>query len=445
MFAQRPAPPEIKMTVAPAPHLRRVGWLITTASLVAIAFATLTPEPPGPELSHLCLICGSFGSVDAVLNIVLFVPLGIGLALSGVPGKRAVLAMCVLSTLIETAQFLVISGRDSTLGDILTNTFGGALGFVTGRYPRVWLRPPPRIARTLVVAWAILWLAIQIVSNFGFTLSIPQSVYYGQIARTLGNFAIFPGNVVSTSIDDLQLPNAVVSDSRRLQRLLLDGAVTTATVTPAQPTLGIAPIVRVADAQRRQILLLAQDGYNLIFGVHTGATVLRLRSPLFALVGAFPAGSSNLPRVRTSLSVSGRYRAGQVRMRVQSASGSRDSRILLTASLGWTQWLPFQWFIEGTLGEHVVSWLWIACLVFPLGYWAAWARDFSRSQRSHWQMALAPLFGAAIIFAGLILIPHALGLHSVPIGDWAATFGGFLIGVGLGRRTAALRVANGGY
>jgi VanZ family protein/nitroreductase len=435
----------MKMTVAHAPHLRRAGLLITIASLVAIALATLTPEPPGPTLSHFCLVCGSFGTVDAILNIVLFVPLGIGLALSGVPGKRALLAMCVLSTLIETAQFLVIPGRDSTLGDILTNTLGGALGFVTGRYPRVWLRPPPRIARTLAVAWAILWLTVQIVSNFGFTLSIPRSTYYGQIARTLGNFAVFPGHVVSTSIDDLQLPNVVVADSRRLRQMLLDGGIITATVTPAKPARGIAPILRVADAQQREILLLAQDGDNLVFGVHTGAAVLRLRSPLFALAGAFPAEGSNLPTVSKSLTVSGRYRAGEVRMDAQSAAGNRDSRIVLTASLGWTQWLPFQWFIEGTLGERVVSWLWIACLVFPLGYWAAWARDFSRSQRSRRQMALAPLLGAAIVFAALILIPHALGLPSVPIGDWVATFGGFLIGVGLGGRTAALRVANGGY
>src|ERR1700716_4152161 len=117
----------MKTTVAPTPHLRRVGWIITIASAVVIAFATLLPEPPGPVVSHFCLVCGSFGTVDAMLNIVLFVPLGIGLGLTGVPGKRALLAICALSALIETAQFFVMSGRDSTLGDVLTNTAGGAL------------------------------------------------------------------------------------------------------------------------------------------------------------------------------------------------------------------------------------------------------------------------------------------------------------------------------
>jgi hypothetical protein len=121
----------------------------------------------------------------------LFAPLGLGLALSGVPGKRALVAMCALSVLIETAQFFVISGRDSTVGDVLTNTLGGALGYLIGRYPRFWLLPPPRGARILVAAWAMIWLIVQVVSSIAFTVSIPRSVYYGQIARRLGSFAVF--------------------------------------------------------------------------------------------------------------------------------------------------------------------------------------------------------------------------------------------------------------
>jgi len=383
----------------------------------------------------LCLICGSFGTVDAFLNIALFVPLGFGLALSGIPGKRALVSMCVLSVLIETAQFLLISGRDSTLGDVLTNALGGALGFVIARYPRLWLRPRPRTARFLVAGWAMMWLILQIVSNIGFSVSIPRSVYYGQIARTLGSFAIFPGRVLSATIDDVELQDAVVADSQRFQQLLLQGGTIAVMVIPANPTRGVAPIVRVADAEQRQMLLLAQDGDNLIFGVHTGAAALRLRSPLFALAGVFSAGTSNLSTVNNSLSVTGRYRAGEVRMHSQGASGISDFHIVPTASLGWTQWLPFQWFIEGTPLEHVVSWLWIGLLVLPLGYWSAQAKDSSRLGRLHWRWTLGPVFGAIIVFAGLFLIPRALGLPPVPIGDWSATLGCLLIGLGLGRQS----------
>jgi glycopeptide antibiotics resistance protein len=110
-------------------------------------------------------------------------PFGIGLALFGIPSKRSLLAMCALSVLIETAQFLVIPGRYSTIGDVITNSLGGALGFLIGRYALVLLRPPSRrIALALCAGWSALWLVIQAVTAFGFSPAIPQSEYYGQIA-----------------------------------------------------------------------------------------------------------------------------------------------------------------------------------------------------------------------------------------------------------------------
>src|SRR5690242_2244064 len=109
-------------TVAPAPHLRRVGFVVALAAVTAIGFATLSPQPGVAGESHLCLICGALGGVSAILNILLFVPLGIGLALSGLSGKRSVILMCVLSGLIEITQLLFIPGRNSTIGDVLTNS-----------------------------------------------------------------------------------------------------------------------------------------------------------------------------------------------------------------------------------------------------------------------------------------------------------------------------------
>jgi VanZ family protein len=423
----------MKMTVAPTPHVRRAGLVITIASLAAIAFATLLPEPAAAaSSSHFCLVCGSLGGVNAILNVFLFVPLGIGLALFGIQGKRALLAVCALSALIETAQLLVIPGRDATIGDVLTNTLGGALGFAIGRYAELWLRPPPRIARNLAVGWGTIWLAIQIISNFGLALSLPDSQYYGQIARVLVNFAVFPGLVLTASIDDVQIPNTAFSDGRRVQRLLLDGATVAATVVPAEPTPDIAPIVRVADAKEKEIVLLAQNGERLVFGVHNGAAVLRLRTLLFALPDAFPTRVSSLALAADTLRISGRYVARVVRMSAQSRSATHDRRIPLSASLGWAFWLPFPWFIEGTRAELVVSWIWFACLVIPLGYWSLRIVDASRSQEilRHWAPVL--LAGTALLCAGLVLVPHTFGLSAAPLRDWLATLAGALVGCGLG-------------
>ena len=209
--------------------------------------------------------------------------------------------------------------------------------------------------------------------------------------------------MLSASIENVELPDAIIADSRGFQELLLRGGTIAAAVIPANPTRGIAPIVRVADAEQRQMLLLAQDGDILILGVHTGAEVLRLRPPLFALAGVFPAGTSNLSTVNSSLSVGGRYRAGEVRMHAQDASRSSDSRIVPTASLGWTLLLPFQWFIKGTVVERIVSWLWIGLLVLPLGYWSPQAQDSSRFGGYDLRWTVGPLLGLAIVVAGVFI------------------------------------------
>jgi hypothetical protein len=428
----------MKMSVAPAPHLRRVGLLITIASVMAIAFATLSPEPGVAVGSHLCLVCGSLGGLSAILNVFLFLPLGIGLSLCGVPGKRALVGMLGMSVLIETAQFLAIPGRNSTIGDVLTNALGGALGFAIGRYSDLWLRPPPQIARNLAVGWAAIWLAAQAISSFNFTLSLPDSPYYGQIARVLGNYAVFRGLVLTASVGDVQIPNTALADSRSVQRLLLDGATVMATVVPAEPTCGIAPIVRVADTRQREILLLAQDGEKLIVGVRTGAAVLRLRPPFFALSGAFPAMSPDDSSLTTdTLTVAGRYSPREVRVSVRTARASLDRRIPIAPSLGWTMLMPLPWLIEGTPTELVLSGIWIAGLLLPVGYWGAGVARLSRAQESTRIGIATVAIGLVLLYVGLVVVPRAFGLTAAPPSDWLAALTAILFGGALAPRVSA--------
>jgi VanZ family protein len=405
-----------------------VGLIITITSLIAIATATLMPESSPAVESHFCLICGSVGTVDAVLNVILFVPLGVGLALSGIRGKYALIWVFALSALIETAQLFLISGRDSSIGDVLTNTLGGALGFAIVHLHSLWLRPPPRIARNLAIGWATLWLIIQVVSNYGFTLSLPHSEYYGQIARELGDFAVFRGTVLSARIDDVPIPNTAIDDSRGVERLLLSGATIAVTVVPAQSTRKIAPIVRVAGAGRREIFLLAQEGDRFIFGVRTGAADLRARRPFFALSGVFPAGVPGDSTPHDTLTLTARYAASVVRIHAYESSKSSGVVIPINASLGWTLWLPFQWVIEGTRVERVISLIWIACLAIPFGYWTIRPVEPWSPKQTHLELPTLVLFGVTLLFAGLTLIPYVFGLSVASFKDWVATLGGLFVG-----------------
>jgi len=423
-------------SVASAPHLRRIGSVLTIGSVAAILFATLLPDSGQPVDSHLCLVCGTLGGVDSVLNVLLFFPLGVGLALSGIPWNRAVLTACVLSLAVETTQLFFIPGRDATLGDVLTNTVGGALGFAVARNAGIWLRPTPRIAAILALAWCTAWLTIQAISSFAFAPSIPDSGYFGQIAPKLGNFAVFPGRVLAARIDDVAITDTKLNDIDSVGRRLLGGASVAATVVPGGPTSDIAPIVRVADDEQREIVLLAQDEQSLLFGVRTRAAILRLRPPLFAMAGVFTGDVSKVNSSGASkrsysaadpISLSGTYDGREARLTVRTDSSSGERLVSVSSSLGWTLALPFQWSIEDTKTELVVSWIWMACLMVPTGYWGVHVTHSDPHANATF-VVLCLLGGVAILIAGLVPEQHAFGLPAAPLRDWLAVVSGIVAG-----------------
>jgi hypothetical protein len=124
-------------------------------------------------------------------------------------------------------------------------------------------------------------------------------------------------------------------------------------------------------------------------------------------------------------------------MTSESRSATYDRRIPLNASLGWTLLLPFQWFIEGTRTELVLSCLWLACLAIPLGYWAFFLNP-SSADRIRGLRAAFFLAGVAIMCGGLILVPIAFGVSPAPLRDWLATLAGLLAGSGRGALSAKL-------
>jgi hypothetical protein len=410
--------------------------VVAIASLAAIGFETLLPDPGVAVGSHWCLVCGSFGGVDSILNILLFVPLGVGLALRGFKGTRAVIGMCALSVLIETAQWLVIPGRYSTIGDVLTNSLGGALGYVITRYASVFLRPSTRFAVALTIGWSVLWLAIQTASAFGFSPMIPRSEYYGEISPCLGNYEQFHGRVLRAAVGDIQVPDTRFRDSQRVRQLLLGSAITSVTIIPSGSEQPIAPIVRIADAGEREILLLGQAGSGLVFGMRTGASVLRLRPPLFAVADILPSAAGGSSGLATdTITVRARYSAREVVVKTLSRT-SHDRRIAITASLGWTMLLPFQWFIAGTNSEFAASAIWIACLLLPIGYWGGRIVQFRRTRAAMRARLIGLLSTLALLYVGLVTAPHEFGLTAASPGYWLAALIGILAGAGLAARAS---------
>jgi len=420
-------------SVASTPQLRRLGFVTAVAGAALICVATLIPQAGELETSPFCVICGELGGVNALLNVLLFVPLGAGLALSGMRAKNAVLAMILFSAAIEVAQFTVVAGRDATLGDVIANSVGGALGFALPHIGGDLLRPTRRMAFGLTSAWSLGWLALQAICNYAFLPDFPPAHYYGQIARSFENMATFEGRVLSATIDTVVVPDVGYAKSEQLREMLLQRSVVAATVVPVQPTSAVAPIIRV-DTKGREIVLLAQDGRDLLFEVRTAAVRLRVRPPIFILHAAFPDSIPGLqPAFRDTVRLAGRYGVGRVDMSAEFGSSLLERRLPVSQVLAWTLVSPNRWYISDSLPERLITWVSVGLLVFPLGYWGTFARyrtDLSKANdsRDTGRWTILALGAAGILLLGLVAIPLLFGLPAVSAGGLVAG----LTGLGLG-------------
>jgi hypothetical protein len=93
---------------------KSLGRALTVAGFLFIAALTLSPQygtvkaPPS-----FCVLCGGSSVLDAILNVLLFIPLGVGLRLSGMSRRRAFAIGLVTTITVELLQ-LWIPGRDTS-------------------------------------------------------------------------------------------------------------------------------------------------------------------------------------------------------------------------------------------------------------------------------------------------------------------------------------------
>ena len=124
-------------------RLRTLGGGILAATLVLIAATTLLPVivgapasvnlTPGETITNYLQFGDDVLSARNLgLNIALFVPFGLGLALWRRWGVFRVVPLgFLLSALVETAQYVLPLGRAVDVDDVLLNTTGALLGALT--------------------------------------------------------------------------------------------------------------------------------------------------------------------------------------------------------------------------------------------------------------------------------------------------------------------------
>lgn len=365
------------------------------------------------------MLCGDTSVLDAILNVLLFIPLGMGLRLAGLSRRRAFAIGLVTTITVELLQ-LGIPGRDSSLGDIFTNSFGGLIGIVGADIWRVIILPSRREAVRVAAGWVLIWLVVLCGSAELAHISLPQTTAWGVWEPELLHHDYFPGKVHGATAGGLPTPTSISATSADVRRRLSsDSVVVRAAVTGGAPTTAVAAIATVYDWKRSQIFMLGERRGNLTFSLRMRTADARVATPAIRLDSVF----THRRRAQTdTIEVAGGLIDHRLWVSAEANGVRRESTLPVDAGLGWSYLLPFDY----EYGAEA-TWLtafWLAGLAAPGAYWAV---------RAGLRALLAT---AAVMAAGLLAIPFAAGVHSTPWWEWLALAAGLLVGAAIGVATA---------
>ena len=410
--------------------LRGAGRMLSIGAALAIAVATLTPSGQKETLERLCLACGELGSLDVALNIMLFIPLGLGLQMGGVRRSTALWAMCGATVMIELVQLLAISGRDASVGDIIANAAGGTLGLVLGVHGEQLIRPRASLASILAGCWLVVWVGTQVLAGLALRSSPPPGRYFGQHMRPLGDEPQYEGRMLRSALagrpfPDWELPAphltraTLGADSGATMDLLFESEALTARY---------APIARILDAEQREALAFGADGTSAIFSVRTRASDLRLRPLQFRLRDVLPRmRDRSSARARDTVEARARYARAEVTMHIEvNGHVTRSRSIRVSTSAGWRLLAPVDVHVEGSRTDALLDGAWLAGWLAIAGYWLCFAVAGAGARRAR---SMTMSVGAMLtIGIGLIIVPRALHMADTTWWEAVAALAGVAAG-----------------
>lgn len=369
---------------------RRVLPVILSAAF--IGYFTLLPAGEGPRE----LRPGGYLLTDIILNVILFVPLGISLGLAGTRPRMAAAIAVLASGAIELAQLWWIPGRFSALHDVATNSAGAWLGaLIVAHWPRrepIWRVAGPAAAALIVTAWVggALLLAPSLP---------PPGGSNAQWAHDIGHHGVYTGRVIAMSVQGIPLADGWIQDTNAFQDALAaaDTIRLEAVLVTGPPSAAVTQLASVVSSRQYEVIGVWQDGAAVVARHRLRLTDAGLRTPWIRLDGALPAVAGDTVRVG--------YEVDRRAMRLTATGPGQTVRAVmrLTPALFWSAFLPFDW--QGGTG-------------------------------SRWWPLLPALFS-------LVVLGMALGGHPglLILATAAAAFGGPLLGAGAFPDLASMVIA----
>jgi hypothetical protein len=343
-----------------------------------------------------------------------------GLRLAGWSWPRCVIAAAVGSFTVELLQLLVVTGREASLSDLLTNTTSGAAGAALGGWLPGVVRPgPARSARLLAGALAVP-LALLALSAWLLGSDTPRDPLLSRWAHEAPGVLVFDGRVRAVRLNGRAMPaNGVPPDTARLRGEVAGGRIDLAVDVVSGVPVVSGSWIYMFGLPAGGPVTLAQVRRMAVFAVPARALRFRLYPPTVTLPDGFPAEPGTPVTLRATergrdLALSSRYRGS-----------ARTSAKGITPAFGWILISPFQF---GGVQRWITA-LGLAFLYLPAGYWGAATGRPARA-------ALGLVAGIALALAAL---PPIAELSAAPWSEWLGAVGGAALGWALWRIAAYLQ------
>lgn len=379
----------------------REGTVVLSAIVVGILIATLMPT--GGELRQVstCLYCEMRSLSDGLLNLMLFLPLGVAFAWRFRGNAWPILAGAALSFAVEAAQ-THLPGRDPSLSDLVSNTLGTAIGLHLVRTHPIWRGAGRRHPRAAATAAATVGLAVLALGGWLLQPELPQGAYWWVRWGTSTEVgAPYEGSVLSASVGDVVLyPGALTGD----RRIAAEAGFLTGL------PLAVSGVATTRPSRVAALIGVSQDPAEaMMLGVDRDAAVLRFGTRA-------QEARLDQPDVRFEGALAGAIWPAQLRLRAwRSHPGFCITANARTrCGLGYTvgdAWAVVTYFGESPAWlKRLLSALWIAALLMPAAAWL-------RMHRERAALAVAAC-------ATLAVLPGAIGLLPTPFLDYLAALAG---------------------
>ena len=406
------------------------------ASAALIVFATLTPGAAAAVgAAHWQFTIGETPLTDACSNVLLFVPLGVGLVAVGVRLGSAAMIGLVLSLAIELLQFTGHPpGRYATFADLMANSAGATVGAVVAASRARWMRPNARDAKRLAISWT--GTVAVVVALTAWLLSPIRRDQRGHAPPTRSmlenapGYPWFAGTVMRVVVSGVDVPQQGTGPARVAAPIGARDVVVLARGRDSRSAF--VPLLYLHDARDTvPYLMVGQSGDDAVVQSPRRGDRLGLRMPQLVLSGVFASAAILRVDVRDSSTddvairkLTATVSSQRLTMQQASPGSAVESRLDLTPSLGWLMVQPVIGDDEASRTLGTIAWLFL--LVAPACFWS-WRCD-SNSRR-----ATGVVLGA--ICSVFVASPIVFAVAPLPLWQWGTLLAAAMFGVFCSRLT----------